>query len=66
LTDEHFDYCHDNYLYVFLTGEEADYDKLSEEKKAIVDLKKQEAKDFLKTIHTAIVENLKTMFKEKS
>ena len=66
LTDEHFDYCHDNYLYVFLTGEEADYDKLSEEKKAIVDLKTEEAKDFLKTIHTAIVENLKTMFKENS
>lgn len=66
LTDEHFDYCHDKYLYVFLTGEEADYDKLSEEKKAIVDLKTEEAKDFLKTIHTAIVENLKTMFKENS
>ena len=66
LTDDHFDYCHDNYLYVFLTGEEADYDKLSEEKKAIVDLKTEEAKDFLKTIHSSIIENLKTMFKENS
>lgn len=64
LTEEHFDYFPGNFIYVFLTGEEADYDKLSEEKKALVDLKKEEAKDFLKTIHSSIVENLKSMFKE--
>jgi hypothetical protein len=66
LCDKAFQYSYDDYIYIFLTGEEADYDKLSEEKKAIVDLKKQEADDFLRTLHTAIIENLKTMFKENS
>lgn len=66
LSEQSFDYDGDNFVYVFLTGEEADYDKLSEEKKALVDLKKEEAKVFLRTLHSSIVETLKQMFKENS
>lgn len=66
LSDKAFQYSYDDYIYIFLTGEEADYNKLSEEKKALVDLKIEEAKDFLKTIHSSIIEALKQMFKENS
>ncbi len=64
LCDKAFQYSYDDYVYIFLTGEESDFLNLSEEQKKLVDLKVEEAKDFLHALHEAITTPLKLILKD--
>ena len=64
LYDKAFDYSFDDFIYHFLTGEESDFLNLTEEQKKLVDLKVEEAKDFLHALHEAITTPLKLILKD--